>query len=267
MSQWGVQELAEVIDKARSAESALDPVAEKVRQLLAEAKAVGARDSLTQVFKDEEEANRQKGEHQRRRDAIASVRQALQSVAGDAKASEIEIVRSAIDRQLPALQAVYERLQPHPLFDSLDIRFDSFGDRGEVYYRASLGDASGNVGMMFSAAQLNAVAVCVFVTLNLMRSGAGLDLLLLDDPIQNMDDYNVLGLIDLMRSVRASRQVVLSTHDEPLGQLFRRKLRPREPGRRTVTHRFLSTDEAGPRVITTIDEFHEEPSMLVEMAG
>ncbi len=265
--QWGVRQLAEVADSARSAETLLDPVADRIRALLTEAKAVQASDSLAQVMKDEEEANRQRDANRTRRDAVGRVKGTLASVATDAKASEVAIVRAAIERQLPALQAVYERLQPHPLFNSLDVRFDTFGDRGEVYYRASLGDTSGNVGMMFSAAQLNAVAVCVFVTLNLMRPVAALDLLLLDDPVQNMDDYNVLGLIDLLRSVRGSRQLVLSTHDDQLGQLFRRKLRPREPGQRTITHRFLSSDERGPRVVTTVDEFREEPSLLSELAG
>jgi DNA repair exonuclease SbcCD ATPase subunit len=265
--EWGVRELADVAGGAKSVESVLDPVAAKIRTLLIEAKAVQATDSLAKVIEGEAEANRQRDVQIGRRDAVARVRQALESIARDAKGSEVAIVRAAIERQLPTLRAVYERLQPHPLFNTLDVRFGTFGDRGEVYYRASLGEASGNVGMMFSAAQLNAVAVCVFVTLNLMRSPTGLDLLLLDDPIQNMDDYNVLGLIDLLRSVRASRQLVISTHDDQIGQLFRRKLRPTGSGQRTVTHRFLSSDERGPHVVTTVDEFHEEPSLLAEIAG
>lgn len=106
------------------------------------------------------------------------------------------------------------------------------------------------------------MAVSVFVSLNLLRSTGGLDLLLLDDPIQNMDDYNVLGLVDLLRTLRAQRQLVIATHDIDIGELIRRKLRPRTAEQRTIVHRFTSADEHGPRVLTTVDEYKPAASVL-----
>jgi hypothetical protein len=191
----------------------------------------------------------------------------LDAVTSDAKALEISVVQASIAKQLPALQAVYRRLNPHPLFDTLDVAFGSFKERGEVYYRVVKGDVIGNASMLFSSAQLNAVAVSVFVSLNLLRPKGGLEWLLLDDPIQNMDDYNVLGLVDLLRSLRAQRQLVVSTHDSQIGELIRRKLRPRASGQRTIIHRFSSIDEDGPRVLTSIDEYVPIPSVLAQIAG
>ena len=74
--------------------------------------------------------------------------------------------------------------------------------------------------------------------MNLNMRGSQLAVALLDDPIQNMDDFNVLGLLDLLRGLVPDRQFVVSTHDEQIGELIRRKLRPGTVGAQTVTHFF-----------------------------
>ena len=185
----------------------------------------------------------------------------------DAKAAEIEIVQGLITAQMPVLRALYQRLNPHPLFDGLDVTYDDFGGKGEVYYRARRGDTTGNVSMMFSSAQLNAVGVCIFLSLSLMRPAGDVSWILLDDPIQNMDDYNILGLVDLLRSFRGQRQVIVSTHDDQIGELLRRKLRPQRPDERTAVHRFLSIDEEGPKIVSTVDRFVREPFVLEAAAA
>ena len=55
---------------------------------------------------------------------------------------------------------------------------------------------------------------------------------------------------------------MVSTHDLQLGELMRRKLRPLQLTRRTITHAFTGYDEFGPRVETKIDEFSETPELL-----
>jgi len=191
----------------------------------------------------------------------------LERLVADAKESEIDIVDAAIKRQLPTLKAVYRRLNPHPLFDSLDVRVKPLNQRGEVYYRAAQGDTSGNASMLFSSAQMNAVAVSVFLALNLLRATDGFSWILLDDPIQNMDDYNVLGFVDLLRAVRGARQLVVSTHDDQLGELLQRKLRPTSLGQRTLVHHFEAGDEQGPRVLTTSLEYSATPYIFTAAAS
>ena len=104
--------------------------------------------------------------------------------------------------QRPLLNALYRRLRPHPVLDQLDIEFGQFSQRGEVYFEAVAGEKRANVSAIFSSAQLNAVAICVFLATNV--SAGETRFALLDDPIQNMDDFNVLGLLDLLRSSRAT---------------------------------------------------------------
>lgn len=127
------------------------------------------------------------------------------------------------------------------------------------------GDKRANVSAIFSSAQLNAVAICIFLSLNISAGEARFALL--DDPIQNMDDFNVLGLLDLLRSVSEGRQVVVSTHDAQLGELMRRKLRPLRLTLRTISHEFTGYDELGPRVETEVDEFSEPPQLLPSLVA
>lgn len=61
-----------------------------------------------------------------------------------------------------------------------------------------------------------------------------LSTILLDDPLQSLDDINLLGLIDLLRQTKDQRQLLVSTHDERFGNLLGRKLRPRTAAQRTI---------------------------------
>jgi DNA repair protein SbcC/Rad50 len=160
-----------------------------------------------------------------------------------------------------------QRLRPHPVLDQLKIDYGAFAERGEVYFQAVSRETTVNVSTIFSSAQLNAVAACIFLSLNLTQRGSALDLLRLDDPIQNMDDFNVLGLLDLLRGFVKERQVFIATHDIELGSLIQRKLRPLIDGHRTITHDFVSYDRSGPQIRTSIDQYEPQPQVLEAVAG
>ncbi len=70
----------------------------------------------------------------------------------------------------------------------------------------------------------------------------------MDDPLQNLDTVNLLGLADLLRRVRASRQVLVSTHDDRLADLLSRKLRPLSGSGRTRVVKFETWTRDGPIV-------------------
>jgi DNA repair exonuclease SbcCD ATPase subunit len=186
----------------------------------------------------------------------------LQGLVRDAKDAEVATVRNVLEGTNPLLNALYRRLRPHPVLGEIAVDFGKFKDRGEAYYEAAGADVRANIATMFSSAQLNAVAICIFLAISLSRREDRLATILLDDPIQNMDDYNVLGLVDLLRNVIQYRQVIVSTHDERIGELLRRKLRPDGPDTRTVTHRFVAFDTDGPRVVTYADTFVDAPNIL-----
>ena len=87
---------------------------------------------------------------------------------------------------------------------------------------------------VLSSSQTNALAVAVFLSFNLGLSALPLQVMMLDDPLQSLDEVNLLGLIDLLRRTKEDRQLILSTHDRRFGALLERKLRPVDENQRTL---------------------------------
>ena len=78
----------------------------------------------------------------------------------------------------------------------------------------------------------------------------------LDDPLQSLDDLNLLGLVDVLRHVKDQRQMFISTHERRFGSLLRRKLRPVEPGQRTRVIEISDWSREGP-IINQYDALYE----------
>lgn len=71
----------------------------------------------------------------------------------------------------------------------------------------------------------------------------------LDDPIQSMDDVNILALIDVIRAIMDSRyndkHIVISTHNEDFAQLVAIKMR----NRGIVQYNITGYTEEGQKVL------------------
>ena len=104
--------------------------------------------------------------------------------------------------------------------------------------------------LLFSSAQANAVVLSAFLALGWAAGGGGLPFVLLDDPLQAMDDVNVLGFADLARRLRRQRQMILATHEERFASLLERKLTGRSDGEELIVHRFASWSRSGPTIET-----------------
>ena len=179
--------------------------------IIAELRYLASADRRSQLADEEKEHRSERSEALEQLRLVKRTVEILGGLTEAAKVSEREIVERLMRGELALLNALYQRLRPHPVLDHLDLDFGEFGDRGEVYFQAVSGGKRMNVSATFSSAQLNAVAICIFLALNASAQPAAFALL--DDPIQNMDDFNVLGLLRLLRSVSAGRQVIVSTHD------------------------------------------------------
>jgi hypothetical protein len=76
----------------------------------------------------------------------------------------------------------------------------------------------------------------------------------LDDPLQSLDNVNLLGLTDLLRRVKETRQVMVSTHGSRLAGLLERKLRPVGGEARTVRIDLRGWSSTGPIVQQSVVE-------------
>lgn len=160
------------------------------------------------------------------------------------------VTKRRFEMLVPLVTEIYSRLDPHPAFTRLDYDLSVYYSRSVAYpvvIDEEL-DVRADPLLVFSSSQANVAALTFFLAMNWTAGSHALPFLLLDDPLQAMDDINALGFADLCRHIRAARQLVVSTHDKRLGGLLERKLAPRAAGERTRVLRFVGWDRSGPQV-------------------
>jgi DNA repair exonuclease SbcCD ATPase subunit len=204
-------------------------------------------------------ADDQRREHARLLSECAALEQAIgeRRRTGDEAQRIIEGLRQAaskvVQRRLediePLLDGIYGRIDPHPAFRSVELRASFPKGRGQIV--AVLKDIvaqkeSDKPSLVLSSSQLNALAVSIFLALNLGIQSPPLSALILDDPLQSLDDIHLLGLVDLLRRVKTHRQLLVSTHDSRFGNLLARKLRPAVNDGRTVVIELTGWSRKGP---------------------
>lgn len=75
-----------------------------------------------------------------------------------------------------------------------------------------------------SSGQLSVVVIALTLAPNLAYgNGKEGGILLIDDPIQSMDDINISALIDLLRHQFSNHQLIFSTHEDEMAMYFNYK--------------------------------------------
>lgn len=76
---------------------------------------------------------------------------------------------------------------------------------------------------MMSSGQLSAVALAFSLALDKTYAGDKLKTLFIDDPIQCMDDINMISFVELLRTEFKDCQILLSTHEDDFSRFIRYK--------------------------------------------
>ncbi|MBO0422183.1 AAA family ATPase [Enterococcus plantarum] len=76
-----------------------------------------------------------------------------------------------------------------------------------------------------STGQLSAFVISLVLAMNRKFSTKEFSLLLIDDPVQSMDELNVSAFVDLLRNEFSDYQVIVSTHEERISNFFKYKYR------------------------------------------
>jgi len=90
-----------------------------------------------------------------------------------------------------------------------------FISKDEMRFVAN-GDAKHDVLNTFSSGQLSGFVLSFLFAMNkqyVTKSSDELGFILVDDPVQTMDDINVASLIEVMRNDFSDKQIILSTHE------------------------------------------------------
>lgn len=169
----------------------------------------------------------------------------------------------------PLVADIFSRLDPHPAFKTIEFELDTYYRRGSTspLVRDLVEDVAADPLVVFSTSQANIAALSYFLAMGWTAGDKSLPFVLLDDPLQSMDDVNVLGFADLCRHLRLGRQLLISTHERRFAKLLERKLAPRGQDNETLVLEFVSWDRAGPTVRRKVIEPQLVKSPIVLLRG
>jgi exonuclease SbcC len=163
----------------------------------------------------------------------------LREVARAAREARTEIVRRVFNDSLNSVwRDLFVRLAPdEPFVPAFALPSSPTGPVEailETVYRSSA--RGGNPRAMLSAGNLNTAALTLFLALHLSVQPA-LPWLIIDDPVQSMDEVHVAQFAALLRTLTKEhgRQVVLAVHERPLFEYLALELSPAFPGDRLIT--------------------------------
>ncbi|AOS46427.1 Chromosome partition protein Smc [Lacunisphaera limnophila] len=193
---------------------------------------------------------------QERQQAIASRNasgEMAQRVIEGLREAASAVVEQRLQQVEPLLQNIYSRIDPHPAFET--VKFLSRVTKGRGLLSTVVQDSQEDLScqhppLVMSSSQVNALAVSIFLSFNFGVTQPPLASLLLDDPLQCLDDVNLLGLVDLLRRTKDRRQLCVSTHDQRFANLLARKLRPADTTGRTIVIELVGWQREGPEVHT-----------------
>jgi DNA repair exonuclease SbcCD ATPase subunit len=180
-----------------------------------------------QIARLREQIDRSLGAVSEAENALETARQ----IDSAAKSLENEILVEQFETVMPLLQEVYQRLRPHTDWTEIDA---DFGGKVRGSLNFSVGDGR-NPQFLFSSGQRRAAGLAFLLAVHLSRPWCRWHSLLLDDPVQHVDDYRALNVVEVLAAIRRSgRQIVVAVEDPALADLLCRRLRssPTQPGRR-----------------------------------
>lgn len=186
--------------------------------------ALGEKYSINEVRKVElRNKEEQLKEETQKRDLINDERARLQKYLED-------FVKGFF--QLDIINKLYNTIDPHPEYKQIDFRCDFKNKEPRlnvVMYSVKEGHDTIVPNLYFSTAQINILSFCIFMAKALYAKtdkNEDLGCIFIDDPIQALDDINVLSMIDLLRNVAYSlnKQIILTTHDRNFFELLKKKV-------------------------------------------
>jgi exonuclease SbcC len=149
-------------------------------------------------------------------------------MADAARDARTDIVRRVFNQSLNAVwRELFIRLAPdEPFVPAFALPQDGpIAAALETIHRQ--GDRGGSPGAMLSSGNLNTAALTLFLALHLAAESR-LPFLVLDDPVQSMDEVHISQLAALLRTLSKAhgRQILIAVHEKPLFDYLALELSP-----------------------------------------
>lgn len=128
------------------------------------------------------------------------------------------------------LNDIYKKITRNTNIKEINLKKDNAKNKSSLEIK----DIKGNdtpFGNIMSTGQVSTLAISMYLAKALLNRNSSFKVYLMDDPIQTMDDLNILSLIDLLRfqfmeneEDRIMNQLFISTCDEDLENLIYHKM-------------------------------------------
>jgi chromosome segregation protein len=194
--------------------------------------------------------------------AAQSAVQALEVAEKSVRRVNAEMVDERLASISPLLSELYYRLRPHQNWREID-----YAIRGDVRRFLSLRVGDGlNPQFMFSSGQRRAAGLAFLLAVHLSRPWCKWRTVLLDDPVQHIDDFRALQLVEVLSALRKdTRQVICAIEDPALADVLCRRLRstPESSGARLE----LEYDPAAGCRVVRQETIRPFPSTILQSAA
>ncbi len=150
-----------------------------------------------------------------------------QALHDAARRAASETLDRRLERVLPLMSELYRRLRPHPVWTDIE-----YSIRGDVrrFLTLQVGEDL-NPQFLFSSGQRRATGLAFLLSINLSLAWSKWRTILLDDPVQHVDDFRTVHLAELAgQLVAEGRQLVCAVEDPALADLLCRRLPIDGPG-------------------------------------
>jgi chromosome segregation protein len=144
--------------------------------------------------------------------------QALHSAARRAAGESLD---RRLERVLPLMSELYRRLRSHPIWSDIEYKI-----RGDVrrFLKLQVGNEL-NPQFIFSSGQRRATGLAFLLSVNLSLAWSKWRTILLDDPVQHVDDFRSIQLTEVVAQLLAGgRQIICAVEDAALADLLCRRL-------------------------------------------
>lgn len=187
--------------------------------------------------------------------------EAARQIENVAKTVANQILTEQFDTVMPLLKELYRRLRPHT--DWTEIESD-FGGKVRGSLNFVVGDGY-NPQFLFSSGQRRAAGLAFLLAVHLSRPWCKWQSLLLDDPVQHIDDYRALNLVEVLTAIRrTNRQVIVAVEDPALADLLSRRLRSASGDIGRVFE--LHTSKTGAAAIASTRDIYPMPRLVLRSA-
>lgn len=198
--------LAELLVSARSVRS----VAAELQTSLEREKQ--ERHAHSKALEDKQELDERLLELEPLLQRLSSARDTLKEIKE--RDSLTDAVSAALQNNRTAIEAIFARIHTPPEFEGLGDTFDKL--RRKNGQDAPLAQ--------ISTGQRAAFALSIFLARN-NQANAAPPVMLIDDPIAHIDDFNALSFLDYLRTlvIDRNRQIFFATANDKIAALFERK--------------------------------------------